>query len=1072
MSIYNWPLGSFYNKDYMDTDQFLQNRRTENGYYSYYKTVTWNVEPGYLPFNYITNHYPDDGLSEEITASGVFTQDGIQINPFFRSYNFSEHFRDIHTLGRRMNNCGEGLRLTKLYYRINDGKWMELSPGIKEVSFDLANNGDKVDIQATYQLWTMGNPHSPVPFIWLGDESGTYNDGKNKFTDAVPVNPGRKYSGIINYHKGKDYNADWQLQSVSWYAPGSTMIESNWAYKNSMDFRNLIHERHGFYLNTWSDRLNCQVYNNDYLNKPFRTYPHHYHLGWHYHFTKYDPFDTYSKWWLSPYRTRKGCWWVYEKTFTDSYVATGISSVPQNAPVTDVSLRVVPKSTCGWHRTHWLDGLNGDIIINFNGPTTAFANIYTKQLVYNEEVETKIMSSVPIRRCKDNKITITFNNYPQLYRSKNIAYYIEIFTSDGNKSKIEYVPDDTSYTALLANGSHYYNDEPPWISNIQIRRILTKSHARRPLPPWDCRHDEWMKRRELYEISWDAPTDPDGDEVDYVFLQDKGNLSDITFSPAEDYAMTYGDHGDWVLRVKRDEEGNNENVTIHHAKPQFYNSCMGKHALFHLDSNSFLYDTKGKFINPMNVWIVPHDGYINNYYYGTRVNLLDIDFKPISIDISEIQNDKGQIILNHSSSFGYSVNVKIHVFMSDRAHDDSTGSYLGVIYEGSIDPGITKIDVTPYTKINGKHKIKRGHYIKYAIQCDSLYQLVCPYDKSIWSRTYEYQNYTDEAHIFNCLPSAVTPFVCEDMNTMFLDKTINISWNKAIDADDDNINYTLYIASINKPTLNTHVEKFWINSDADNCGINKKYYKSISLGSLQPTKDMPYKLSLPEFDNGDDISLWIKADDGKGSLRYITGDTLQLNDLVVNMTINPPKVIVSDAYAIGLTNSKSVDGESGYVKVCQINNYGETATVTLHAMCKKISGPETGDIKLFKDVATWNLKSGEWSVNTKINFITAFGEEWSNSDVVYYAVTTINSNGATSEEEDMMTTSAYDKWTGVHRYNSQPTPFVIRLNSSKTDLHKNAYIEWGYLINEDLSDISDITIIDGAYDNTVPKIFC
>ena len=224
MSYYLWPLGSNYNNEYMDTDDFLKNCRTVEKN-SYYHTVKWRCQPGFLPFNYVANHYPLSGTTEQIDASGIFSEEGIALNPFFRGYYFPDEYVGVHAEARKLVHAGEGVRLTKLYYRINDGKWIELSPGLKYVTFNLSNNGDKIDIKATYQVWTMGNPHSPIPFMWLGDEVGVYNEGKNKFSDAVPVNPGRKHSGIINYHKGKDYNADWQLQSVSWYATGSTMIE-------------------------------------------------------------------------------------------------------------------------------------------------------------------------------------------------------------------------------------------------------------------------------------------------------------------------------------------------------------------------------------------------------------------------------------------------------------------------------------------------------------------------------------------------------------------------------------------------------------------------------------------------------------------------------------------------------------------------------------------------------------------------------------------------------------------------------------------------------------------------------
>ena len=128
------------------------------------------------------------------------------------------------------------------------------------------------------------------------------------------------------------------------------------------------------------------------------------------------------------------------------------------------------------------------------------------------------------------------------------------------------------------------------------------------------------------------------------------------------------------------------------------------------------------------------------------------------------------------------------------------------------------------------------------------------------------------------------------------------------------------------------------------------------------------------------------------------------------------------------------------------------------------------DMKLFKNIATWNLNSGEWSADTKINFKVAFGPEWSNSEIRYFAVSTTDS-GASSYDSTEVTIDAYDKWFGSHVYNEQPTPYIIRRNKAKSNMHKNIYIEWGYMINEDFKDLEGFDLIDGGYDPVVPKVF-
>ena len=1074
MSYYLWPLGSNYNNEYMDTDDFLKNCRTVERN-DYYHTVKWRCQPGFLPFNYVTNHYPLSGSTEQIDASGIFSEEGIALNPFFRGYYFPDEYVGVHAEARKLVHAGEGVRLTKLYYRINNGKWIELSPGLKYVEFNLSNNGDKIDIKATYQVWTMGNPHSPIPFMWLGDEVGVYNDGKNKFSDAVPVNPGRKHSGIINYHKGKDYNADWQLQSVSWYAPGSTMIESNWAYQNATYFRNEVYKKEGVYLNTWHDMYDCQKFNEKYMDKPPGYYSFHWQYGWNYNYPSYNTNDRTSGWWKSPYKTRKGVWWIYEKTFTDTYTASGILRSPQRTPVSNVSFKVIPMDT-KWTRSKWLNGTKGSLKISYKGPSIAFADIYTKQLIYDSEIETKIMSDIPLRSYTDNEITVRFTDYPQLYRSKNIAYYIKIYTVNNGVKKYEYEPSDKSYIALLSNGVHYYNDEPPWISNVQIRRIDSEYDVKESsLSSYltDFQYNNWMQKKELYQVSWDIPKDPDNNAVDYAFLQDKGNLNDITFSLAEEYTVEYGRENDWTLRYRRGvQEGSNENVVIQDKKPERFGYSTKGAALYHLPPSRFIKDDKGNFIDPINVWIVPHDGNNNNYYYGTRVNLLHVDKAPIALEVlnnEDKPDDCGEIKLFHGDYINASVDVKIHAFMSDKPHDKSTGTYLGVIYEGKIEPGHTKKTVHLYDKINGECKIKRGHYIKYAIQCDNLNQKFDPYNSNAW-------NLAEGYHIYNCLPSPATPFLCESKTTIFTDKAASIAWNKSIDDDNDPVNYILYIAATNKPHLNTKTSDFWINGDQDKNRTCKKYHKAIDVGTTLPTKDFPYKLDLSEFEEGDGVQIWITAKDNKHSIRYLTGDILDIEDLSVRLY--PPQLIVSNAYAIDLLGKESVDGESGYIKACQVNSGGEPATVRLYAICRKISGPETGDMKLFsvfrdKDgnegPITWNLYSGEWSANTKINFKVAFGPEWSNSEIRYFAVSSTKTG--TSYDPTEVTIDAYDKWFGSHVYNEQPTPYIIRRNKAKSNMHKNIYIEWGYMINEDFKDLEGFDLIDGGYDPVVPKVF-
>ena len=89
--------------------------------------------------------------------------------------------------------------------------------------------------------------------------------------------------------------------------------------------------------------------------------------------------------------------------------------------------------------------------------------------------------------------------------------------------------------------------------------------------------------------------------VDYAFLQDKGNLNDITFSLAEEYTVEYGRENDWTLRYRRGvQEGSNENVVIQDKKPERFGYSTKGAALYHLPPSRFIKDDKGNFIDPIN----------------------------------------------------------------------------------------------------------------------------------------------------------------------------------------------------------------------------------------------------------------------------------------------------------------------------------------------------------------------------------------------------------------------------------------------------------------------------------------
>ena len=108
-------------------------------------------------------------------------------------------------------------------------------------------------------------------------------------------------------------------------------------------------------------------------------------------------------------------------------------------------------------------------------------------------------------------------------------------------------------------------------------------------------------------------------------------------------------------------------------------------------------------------------------------------------------------------------------------------------------------------------------------------------------------------------------------------------------------------------------------------------------------------------------------------------------------------------------------------------------------------------MQAFKDIAEFQLSSGGWSSDVKLNFPKIFGNEWRTSEIRYYA-TAKTYMGEWSEPEGINwqpNTSMWDTWIGTHKFNEEPGDITAKVDNSKCNLHDNIYIDWTTSVDPD-----------------------
>lgn len=961
------------------------------------QTITWDCNPGYVKYNF---RVPCNGGYGKIQRKGCYKSDGI--------YRWDSSKQTYERAGYR-HYLWEGVKCTTISYRKNKGKWITnsnpngLSNDDLKLVIQSSKDDDEYEVKVTYELWTQGYPFRNVPFMRFsrGKTSTIYNTGRS-FKDSKPNNPGRVWSGIMCYENdttnskaGDDLNSAWNFEEVSWTQPNSNDIKTNWAY---LDANGLPEKKENYNKGSWVYGC-CQTYKD---GMPYVSAD----MGW----------TSLSG--QKPMKNRRSMWWRYSRTFTSSHK---VSVVERPDPLDDPTIKLeVFDNLVITDDKNVLDGTKGKLKLTYSHPQKRAGkyDLYAYQLDGNSFKKTLIISNEDIDNNKTDIVNINFDSL-KLDRSKNILYYAVAKVEDTEYDKTRYgystgsplpaiMNPVTHLALLLESGKHYFNEEPLYSSSFII--------------------EDTVDRSKVLPLKWNSVSDPDSHAISYDIILCRD-------------AAKYKPSGEMMLRVK---DGNS-----------YSNKKISYHKLITTTATNYSLDiSECEYGEKINVYLKPHDKYYNNYYYANTLSTNAS--KDLTISLSIVDNmktndsrgllcgDRGTIKFTYSHRKNLKATVKVYAYISSKNGEfKESGNYACTVLDIT-----TPVDVGTHTReidFNNFPELKRSRYVKYyAVVTDTnKVQSYIPIEKensSMW-------DYAQGYHYFNGLPSAVNIFLAEDGDHALDDDIIDISWPKSVDVEDHSITYKLYIQADNlpddnSPSLNKYEESFYIASK--NTFETRQYAKVINLGSGNlPSNTNPYKLRVTEY-IGKKISLWITTSDNYNAKYYLTGSKLDFNNPGVKPGV--PVVSIEQCYAKDMYNKDKVDSENGYIRVTHTHPLGRSATVTLHAMVKSLV---TGEIKIFKEIRSWNLTSGSSTGLEKINFVNKFGEVSRGSEIRYYA-TAMTSLGEYSEISGWEpTTAMYGKWSGTHKFNDEPSGVTITFNDAESDLHKNAVIQWPRAVDKD-----------------------
>lgn len=955
------------------------------------ETFTWKCWPQEVPYSYT---YYGKSYSGYYTGGTSSKPGGI-----LRGSNLTRYTR---------RGIFEGIRIHQIRWRKNGGTWK--TKGYSEisnesdatVSVSTATNGDKFEIQVTYELCTMGFPHRNFPFFWFCAKGSTYYVGGNgksiKYTKPNS-DPGRSYSKVSN--------TAWEKVRLDWGDPRDPSVKSTdktlagWSYKNGKAKTRIYNE-----LGDGADKT---AYSPTYTYEYQTHYPQLHGLGW-----KSEAGNDYQY-------ARKSAYWTYRRTFTYTVTSSDIKEAPDPVEAPNKpEITVVPN-----HCSTDLRGEEGTVKVKYTHPSNYDGEILLYAFQFNDKTGEFVQKRVgggyiEIDANETYQYTVNFKDLG-FTRSKEIRYMAVARIHDNyynvvrQKATHSLMDNNDSYTQKLTKWNvyakgHYFNEEP----------VVEEIHLKESL--------DYTKKATLY---WDRPIDPDGDKVHYSLCIARPGSEWENDSLDTFYGGNYGGvNGDVLYSYRID------NITT---------------TTYDLDTTSFPY------LEDLKVWLVSYDDYINSYYYASRpIEFKKVQSPYVKIECEEIRsgeinptnNDdmidgtRGKVKLTyyHEKCVGGTVDLEIY---QPTDYEGTNGYKKAVIknvasFTGSNGlNGETKEYIVDFKQYSALDRSKDINYFVKATDANGTKSWLTGDDK--WENTVRGHYYNDE-------PAPVYPALDIDHSESRKDFA-HLIWDLPIDPDyDSKLWYAIYLAT-GDSSKDTNSKEF--GKQKTKMSYYKVYYTTAT----------EYYIDITDFTSSTgNLSVWIESHDQKWNDYYHYGTPKQFQNTAT--APNKPYIVCYNMYdeLDGLKCSEQGEvyiyyshdqGWSGYVKLYAMGKYKDGSFRVANVFEKQLGKEEV----LIQDGSPYDFV---------VDFRKVFGNEWTNRDCeVHYYATARTANrdlvDAASSEGDIdwvptvaNSSAKFNSWDGAHYYNDEPSDMssgspaklTLGLDDANSDIFTKVRLKW------------------------------
>lgn len=670
--------------EYSDGTNFLKKNMFSKSLSSDSKkmTIKWNCWPQAVPYSYSYFGKKKTGYYSGGTASAP---GGI--------------YRDEDN-GKRTVREGifEGVKTVSIKYRKNGGQWQEIKPKSYDdhiLTLNSTKNGDKFELKVTYSLCTMGFPHRWYPFMWFGNQNQVpkryriTNSGIKNFTDAKPYFPGTEYPCVPDAWK-----PDTPV-SYTWGDPETGLIWSK--------IYGTAHPKYS----PWIDRYKCEQ-----NIKAARTA------------------DWTSEKGNVPQLTRKSSYFVYHRTFTDTYVTSGIIERP--LPIKDPDIPVVECIPA--------HGESGIVKVKYNHSAGLDGSIDLYALQKGKINITKKVATQQVLDGSTSQINVDFVAQG-LGRSQEVRYYAIARVYDA-----EYKTDRISCSCNKAWNNcakgHYFNEEPPAVDPQLIDTADTTKTAR---------------------IMFSPVKDPDNDSVSYIAYLKSQYKENNTNSK-----RFWGGTVNGVKGVDGIQD---------------YYIAMDEVNTNYIDIDMTPFEDRER----ISAWIESTDNYVNSYYYSSKpIEIIKTKSPNVSIKVTPSHGESGKLTVTYRHDKGAGGTIKLMAYQSDDSSGIS-GSYKSTVKTLTVESlnTTTTLEKTWELDIDFiKENFTRSRVIGYWAEATDVDGKKSSTNAPDWIDI-------PKGHYFNEEPPPVTPTVDQDI-LKALEKAY-LTWGESVDPDGDPTTYEIFV---------------------------------------------------------------------------------------------------------------------------------------------------------------------------------------------------------------------------------------------------------------------------------------